>query len=75
MKNILLTMKVKTFMDSPDSWKYIKYEKDCGHTYSYIEHPINDEIIDHDDLICELNDWLSENEDLPECDNDCSVCS
>lgn len=75
MIKLLLTMKVKMFMNNPNSWKHIKYDKDCGHGYSYIEHPLVMEVDDHDDLICVLNEWLSENDDVPDCESDCCVCN
>lgn len=58
---------------------HIKYDRDGGHSYSYIEHPLMDLLeevwaeVDEDKSMYEevvdfTNYWLSENDDMPVCD-------
>ena len=66
MKQALDLMKVKNFIKDPASVKYIKWDWDAGHAYSYIDHPV----ASIDDMTCEvlLDNWLYENEsDQPPC--------
>ena len=64
------------FMDQIDE-SHIKYDRDAGHSYSYIDHPMMSEIYDLDgpdcdDWVVELiqfcDEWLSEHEECPPCD-------
>ena len=64
-------------------FEHIKYDWDAGHAYSYIQHPLMDELIELEfsdnapewigDLICETDVWLSDNEELPLCEPGCCV--
>ncbi len=53
---------------------HIKYGWDAGHAYSYIEHPLMDElhasIDDVDSWVCEdkAHDWLYDNDECPPCE-------
>lgn len=69
MKNLLLIIKVKMFINSPDSTKYISYDWDCDHSYSYISHSIMDEVKDsgNEELESMLYTWLYENDECPPC--------
>lgn len=67
IKNIILTFRVKNFINDKDSWKYIKYDWDCGHSYSYIDHPLMDQVSDYPDLEGMMYTWLYDNDDCPPC--------
>ena len=52
--------------------EHIKYSWDAGHAYSFINHPLMDELDDMDELdsdMCRIfsNDWLYENDSCPPC--------
>ena len=67
MKEITLTMRVMNFTNDRSNLKYIKYDHDCGHSYSYIDHPIVQECEDTPELEEILNEWLYENDECPPC--------
>ena len=68
-----LTMKVKLFTEDRNNLQFIQYDHDCGHAYSYIDNPIVGES-EETDLEDVLNEWLYENDDLPECKSWCDTC-
>ena len=72
-ESCMLVMKVRLFTQDRSNLQFIKYDHDCGHSYSYIEHTIVNEC---EDSLMEdvLNEWLSENDDLPECQPHCDTC-
>lgn len=60
------------FTDQIDT-SHIKYDRDGGHTYSYIEHPLMTMMYEQfsDEEVDELedftNDWLYDNDECPPC--------
>ena len=70
MKQLTLTMKVQMFINDKSNVKYIKYDHDCGHSYSYIDHPLLNEV-EGTELESEMYTWLYDNDDLPPCEDRC----
>ena len=69
MKNITLNDLKRMFTKQVNT-SHIEYDRDGGHSYSYIKHPLmsGHEWEDDDRWLDFTNEWLSENEDLPPCD-------
>jgi len=67
MNSGLLLMRVKRFITDPNSVKYIKYDWDGGHAYSYIDHPIMDGIEEYESLEQVMYKWLYDNDQCPPC--------
>ena len=66
VKLILLTMKVKNFIKE-GNYDCIKYNWDDGHSYSYVDHPLMEEVEECDELEGKMYDWLYENDEKPPC--------
>lgn len=72
---------MKTYSDWIQQFKdqvnttHIKYDRDGGHSYSYIEHPLMDDLDNgtlsvNDTLLCQehSDEWLYENDNCPPCE-------
>ena len=62
----LLIMRVKLFIEQSNT-NYIKYSHDAGHSYSYIEHPLIEDVEEYPELEELLDSWLYENDECPPC--------
>lgn len=68
MKQLTITMRVMNFINDKSNLKYIKYDWDGGHSYSYIDHPIVDECDEIHELQDKLNEWLYSHDECPPCE-------
>ena len=65
---INLALEVDKFIKDPDSVNCIRYYRDGGHTYSYLDHFISIKCEDNDELTDKLDTWMYENDDCPPCE-------